>query len=48
MDETSGEEILRRAKQMHLGAENAMRRELETPMTQVLSPEAREDAQKVC
>jgi len=47
MDEISEGDILQRAQEMDLDSRNAVRRETETPMTQVLSPEAREDAQKV-
>lgn len=47
MDETSGEDHLEKSKEMLLAAKNAIRLETETPMTQVLSPEAREDALKV-
>lgn len=46
MDET-GEGMLKKAQEMLLNAKNSSRRETETPMTQALSPEAREDALKV-
>lgn len=47
MEEGSGEGLLKKAKQLELTARMMMERELETPVTQPLTPEAREDAMKV-
>lgn len=46
VDKSEGE-ILRKAEDKLLEAKNSIRRTAETPLTQTLTPEAREDASKV-
>lgn len=47
MEDKSEEEIIKNAQDKLLEAKNAVRKIQETPLTQALTPEAREDATKV-